>query len=154
MNDIRAALATHRFLHGVVPRVVDALVPMAAPVEYSAGSWIARAGGDADRFLLVTSGRAGVEITAAGRAPLVVATVHPGEVIGWSWFTEPHVWHFDVVALDDVHAVSLDAAELRTACAVHHELGYEIATRLLRVVSSRLEATRHQLVDVYGRARD
>ena len=56
-------------------------------------------------------------------------------------------------SLDDVHALTLDAAALRTACEEDHELGYRVARRLTEVVASRIEATRHQVVDLYGRDR-
>ena len=97
------------------------------------------------------SGRAGIEIAAADRDPLLVATVHAGEMIGWSWFVEPHEWHFDVLALDPLRTLAMDAAALRAACRADHELGYQVAHRLARLLASRLVATRHQLVDVYGR---
>jgi CRP-like cAMP-binding protein len=153
MIAVRDALAAHPFFTGVEPHLVDAVAALASWAEHPAGSWIARAGADADRFHVVVSGRAGIEITAAGREPLVVATVHGGEVIGWSWFVAGHRWHFDVVALDDVRTIAIDAVRLRAACEADSELTNEIARRLINVVASRLEATQHQLVDVYGRAR-
>jgi CRP/FNR family transcriptional regulator, cyclic AMP receptor protein len=153
MIDIASAVSAHPFLAGLDPRLVARIVPLAQLVEYPLGAWIARVGLPADQFLLLTEGRAGIEITAADRDPLIVATVHAGDVVGWSWFVEPHVWHFDVVALDDVQALAIDAAALRAACTADHELGYQLGTRLTAVVASRLEATRHQLIDVYGRAR-
>jgi CRP/FNR family transcriptional regulator, cyclic AMP receptor protein len=153
MIDIGSALSAHPFFAGLDPRLAARVAPLAHLVEHPAGAWIARVGLPADQFLLLTEGRAGIEITAADRDPMIVATVHAGEVVGWSWFVEPHEWHFDVVALDDVRALAIDAAALRAAYAADHELGYQLGNRLTRVVASRLEATRHQLMDIYGRAR-
>jgi hypothetical protein len=98
------------------------------------------------------SGRAGIEINSPGREPLIVATVDAGGVVGWSWFFE-RPWQFDVVALDDVRSVAIDAGRLLDACGDSAGLRDEITVRLLQVVASRLEATRHQLVDVYGHVR-
>ena len=42
---------------------------------------------------------------------------------------------------------------LLDACGDSDGLRDEITVRLLQVVASRLEATRHQLVDVYGHVR-
>lgn len=153
LNDVEAAVMAHPFFAGLDPRLTAQVVPLAHPVEYSATAWIARVGTPADRFLLVTGGRVGIEIAAADRDPLIVTTVHAGEVVGWSWFVEPHEWHFDVVALSDVTALAIDAEALRAACVADHEFGYQMGSRLIRVVASRLGATRHQVVDVYGRAR-
>jgi CRP/FNR family cyclic AMP-dependent transcriptional regulator len=153
VNEIADQLATHPFFAGMPTRLVERIAALAAPAEFAAGSWILRAGELANEFHAVMNGRAGVEIASPGHEPLLVATVHPGEVLGWSWFVEPHRWHFDVLAIDDVRTISIDAARLRDECSGDHELGHHLAHRLTRVVASRLEATRHQLVDVYGRAR-
>jgi CRP-like cAMP-binding protein len=153
MNEIRTPLAGHAFFAGFEDRLLDTLAAMSSAVEYPTGTWIARTGGAADRFLAVTGGRAGIEVLGPGVTPTLVATAHAGEVIGWSWFVEPHRWRFDVLALDHVQALAIDAARLRAACAADHELGYQIACRLTGVMASRLTATFHQLVDMYGPTR-
>lgn len=153
MTDLNRLLADHEFFAGMDPRLIDKIAGIATLAEFPAGTWIARSGTDAGTLHAVIEGRAGIELTAADRAPLLVATVHPGEIIGWSWYVEPHRWHFDVVALDDLRTVAIDGALLRARCVADHELGYRIGRRLTRVLASRLEATRHQLMDVYGHAR-
>ncbi len=153
MNEIRQTLAAHPFFAGLSDRRIDTLAAFAFVRELPAGEWLAHTGADADTFYALVHGRAGIEIHAADRHPLVVATVHSGDVIGWSWFVEPHRWHFDVVALDDLRLLAIDAPRLRAECAVDHELGFHVAAQLTRVLASRLEAARHQLVDVYGLAR-
>ncbi len=152
-DDIRRALDEHGFFTGMEPRHLDAIATMASWADHPALAWIACAGDAADRFHAVVSGRAGIEITAPGRDPLIVATVHPGEIVGWSWFIDGQPWQFDVVALDAVRTVAIDAARLLDACDGDDELRQELTSRLLRVVASRLRATRMQLVDVYGNAR-
>ncbi|MGB8861704.1 MAG: cyclic nucleotide-binding domain-containing protein [Ilumatobacteraceae bacterium] len=152
-SDVHTSLAAHRFADGLAPELVDALATMAHFAEHPSGAWIATQGAPADRFHLMLEGRCAIEVAAAGRDPLVIATVHPGEVVGWSWMLAPHVWHFDVLALDHTRTIAIDGAELRAACRANHELGFEITHRLARVIASRLEATRLQLVDVYGHQR-
>ena len=151
MNEIIAALTGHPFFTGIDPALLERLATVTTVKEYPAGAWVARSGAPADTFHAVLSGRAGIEIAAADRDPLLVATVHAGEMIGWSWFVEPHEWHFDVLALDPLRTLAMDAAALRADCRADHELGYQVAHRLARLLASRLVATRHQLVDVYGR---
>jgi len=153
MSEIRDALATHPFFAGLGERRITAIAAFTFVRDLPEGAWLARTGEVADAFYAVIHGRAGIEIHAADRVPLVVATVHAGEVLGWSWFVEPHRWHFDVVALDDMHLLMIDASKLRAECGVDHELGYHVAGQMTRVLASRLEAARHQLVDVYGLAR-
>jgi CRP/FNR family transcriptional regulator, cyclic AMP receptor protein len=150
VNILTGRIASHPFFAGMPTALVHTVAGLATPLAFEAGTWITRTGQPAETLYLVTDGRVGVEIAAPGHAPLVVATVHAGEIVGWSWFLEPHRWHFDTLALDDVQAIAIDASILRVACADDHELGYQVASRLTRVVAARLEATRHQLVDVYG----
>jgi CRP-like cAMP-binding protein len=153
MTDLNELLAAHAFFDGLEPHLIDKVAGMATVADFPAGTWLARTGTDACMFHAVIQGRAGIELAAAGRSPLLVATVHPGEVVGWSWYVEPHRWHFDVLALDEIRTVAIDGVLLRIACVDDHELGYHVGRRLARIVASRLEATRHQLVDVYGHAR-
>lgn len=153
MNEIHDAVARHPFFAALNERRIATIAGFTYLRDVPEGTLLATTGGHADVFYAVVRGRAGIEISAADRAPLVVTTVHSGEVIGWSWFVEPHRWHFDVVALDDLHLLGIDAARLRAECMVDHELGYHVAGQLTRVLASRLEGARHQLVDMYGLAR-
>lgn len=148
-----ADLASHPFTAGMPAQRVQVLAGLAERREFVAGEWIARQSDTADACHLVLAGRAAVEVAAPGRDPLVIATVHGGEVLGWSWLLPPHRWHFDVVALDGVSTIALDAQRLRAACQSDHALGHEVTLRLAAVIATRLEGTRLQLVDVYGNDR-
>jgi CRP-like cAMP-binding protein len=151
MSTIREQLGAHPFLARLEPRMLDRIAGFTSERSFRKGSVFVHNGAVADEFYLVVSGRAGIEIVAPGVRPMVIATVHGGEVIGWSWFVEPHRWHFDVVALDALHTLAVDAQQLRAACADDHELGYHLGRRLAQVMAARVEATRHQVVDLYGR---
>jgi len=47
-------------------------------------------------------------------------------------------------------AVALDGKCLRDKCETDHHLGYEVMRRVTRIIEHRLQATRLQLLDVYG----
>lgn len=149
----REALAEHEFVSGMDARLLDELASMATWRGYPADTWITHAGDPSDAFHLVMAGRAGIEVGAPGHEPLIVSTVHAGDVIGWSWIIDRQPWQFDVIALDDVRTLAIDTDRLLGACAADPDLRHEITARLLRVVASRLAGTRLQLVDVYGRVR-
>ena len=146
-------LAAQPFFAGVSHDELAGLAAATSSIEVAAGDFLARSGEAADHLYAVVSGRAGIEIAATGREPIVVATVHAGEIVGWSWFVAPFRWRFDVVAMDAVQALAVDAVALRAAFAADHELGYRLAQRLVTVMAARLDATRLQLVDVYGTPR-
>lgn len=144
------ALRRHPFLAGLDPADVDRLVPCATLRSRPAGERLAAEGDPADTFHLVVEGRVGIEVHVPRRGALVIATVEPGEVVGWSWKFPPHTWAFDAVALSDVTEIGLDAEALAAVLADHPALDAEITRRLGAVVASRLRAARTQLLDVYG----
>jgi hypothetical protein len=49
-----------------------------------------------------------------------------------------------------VRAVAFDGACLRRKCQEDHSLGFELLGRFSPVMLERLQATRMQLLDVYG----
>lgn len=46
--------------------------------------------------------------------------------------------------------IAFDAACLRAKCDDDHDLGYILIQRFARIMMQRLQATRLQLLDVYG----
>ena len=119
---------------------------------FEAGQYLFREGDQADTFYLVRHGRVMLETFVPGRGALTVETADAGDVVGWSWLFPPYRWHFDARALDVVRAVAFDGACLRGKCNEDHTLGYELLGRFSPVLLERLEATRLQLLDVYGSA--
>lgn len=114
------------------------------------GRVIVAEGDPADTFLLVRRGRIALEVHSPGRGPLVIDTVEPGEVVGWSWLFPPYRWHHAVRAVEDVGAISFDGECLRGKAEADHELGYELMKRFARLAIDRLEHTQIRLLDVYG----
>ena len=86
----------------------------------------------------------------AGRGPVVIETLHDGDVVGWSWLFPPYRWQFDARALEPSRAIAFDGACLRGKCEADHELGYELMRRFAGSIIERLQATRLRLLDVYG----
>ena len=55
-------------------------------------------------------------------------------------------------AVQPCSLIALDGACLRAKCDDDHELGYQLMSRFAANIVDRLQATRFQLIDVYGRA--
>jgi CRP-like cAMP-binding protein len=85
-----------------------------------------------------------------GKGDLRIQTVGPGEILGWSWLISPYRWHFTGVVVLETRAIALDGECLRNKCERDPHFGYEMLKRLSQVMERRLEATRLQLLDVYG----
>lgn len=150
MHGLEEILAEHPFLAGLAPEQQRVIVGCARNHSFKPSEYVLREGDPADEFFLIRSGRIALEIAAPGRAPVVVATLGPGEIVGASWLVEPYRWMFDARAIEPVRAIGLDAACLRGKCDADPALGYEMMKRFLPIIVNRLNATRLQLLDVYG----
>ena len=151
---IRDLLSEHEFFAQLAPDQIELVAGCGRNEVFAAGTVIVREGDPADRFFVLREGRVAVGIHVPQREQLVVATLGPGDVLGWSWLFPPHRWHFDAVAVRETHAVGLDGVCLRQKCDDDPVLGYALMRRFAQILVKRLEATRLQLVDVYGNARE
>jgi CRP/FNR family transcriptional regulator, cyclic AMP receptor protein len=150
METLEPLLAEHPFFKGLDPRFLELLVGCASNVRFDAGQYIFREGEDANQFYIVRRGHVALEIFAPGRGPLAVQTVGEGDIVGWSWLIPPYHWHSSARAVELTRAFALDAACLRKKCEEDHDLGYELFKRFTPVIVDRLQATRLQLLDLYG----
>ena len=67
-----------------------------------------------------------------------------------SWLIPPYRWTYDAQALELMRAIAMDADCLRGKCEADHDLGYDLMKRFVPVLVERLQATRLQMLDVYG----
>ena len=147
-------LRGHKFFAGLDSEYLTLLTGCASNAVFPADSFLFREGTPADAFFLIREGRLALEIAAPNRGPLVVQTLDAGDVAGFSWLIEPHRWEFDGRAVERVHAIQMDGACLRGKCDSDPRLGYELMRRFAGLATNRLQATRLQLLDVYGHAGD
>jgi CRP-like cAMP-binding protein len=126
------------------------LVSCAANVRFGAGEYMLREGEEANQFYLIRQGQVAIEISPPQKRAIVVDTIGEGEILGWSWLLPPYHWKFHARATEAVRAIALDGKCLRTKCEQNHDLGYELLKRFSQIMSRRLDATRLQLLDVYG----
>jgi CRP/FNR family transcriptional regulator, cyclic AMP receptor protein len=140
-----SALAAHTFLRGMAPGHLDALAEAATDVTFPARHQIFAEGGHAACFWLVRAGRVELDLHVPGEGRVVFATVGLGGLLGWSWLIPPYRWANGAVCASPVEAFELDAAAVRSRCAACPALGYDLTTRLARVLAGRLQATRTRL---------
>lgn len=140
-------LAAHPFLAGMRPEQVAQLAPWARRRLFHAGARVFSEGGRAERCWLIREGRVTLDAQVPGRGAVVVDTLGPGSVLGWSWLSPPYRWHLGAVAVEQTLAVELDAAGLRRLCEEDPRMGYELYRRFLDVVVDRLQATRRRMLE-------
>ena len=151
MEGLEPILRGHPFFGGFSEDQVALVAGCARNHRFSAGQYLFREGESADEFFLIRHGRVALEIVAPGRAPIVFSTLGEGEIVGASWLVPPYRWTSDARAVELVRALGIDAACLRGKCEADHHLGYEMMKRFAPILVKRLEATRLQILNVYGK---
>ena len=150
METLERLLAEHDLFRGLDDRYVTLLTGCAANVRFDDGAFLLREGEPADRFFVLREGRVALEIRAPGRGPIVIQTLGHDDVLGYSWLFPPFRWRFDARAIEPTRALALDGQCLRGKCDEDPVLGYELMKRFAGIALQRLQATRLQLLDVYG----
>jgi CRP-like cAMP-binding protein len=143
-------LATHPFLAGLAPPHLDKLTHWATRAPLHPDSRIFAEGGKANGFWLLRDGYVNLDLHVPGRGEVVIDTLGPGNVLGWSWLFSPYRWHFGAVTDGPVLTVALDGAGVRASCEANPVLGYELNKRFLDVVVKRMQATRMRLLALDG----
>jgi CRP-like cAMP-binding protein len=149
-HTLEPIISQHPFFQGLEERYIQLVVSCARNVRFDAEQAVFREGEAADQFYLIREGLVAVQVLVPHRGFITVETVSEGEVLGWSWLFPPYRWHFTARTLQPTRALAFDGKCLRTKCEEDHDLGYELMKRFSRIVTERLEATRLQLLDLYG----
>lgn len=135
---------------GLQPRHLRLIAACGGLARFPAGTMICREGERADRFFALRGGRVTLQVGEPERGSIIIQTLGPGDMLGWSWLFPPYRWQLDAMATEPVAAIAFDGACLRERCTQDHELGYQLMRRFSELMLSRLIGTRRQLLDVYG----
>jgi CRP/FNR family transcriptional regulator, cyclic AMP receptor protein len=155
-NQIRENLekdvAAHPFLIGLPESHVRLLADCAMRAHFHSRGVIFREGEIANRFYLIQTGKVALESTQeiAG-APVVIDTIGPGDLLGWSWIFPPHAWHFTARAVEPTAAIFFYGTILREYCEKDPALGYELFKRMSEVMMRRLQRARGRLIEAMGK---
>jgi CRP/FNR family transcriptional regulator, cyclic AMP receptor protein len=143
-------LGAHPFVAGLDHEFLRQIAEGAAERTFRVDETIVREGDPANSFYLLYEGKVALELVVPDRPRRTIQTIGPGEVLGWSWLLPPQRWRLDARALKPTRALSLDAPVLRRVLEARPADGYQFLLRLLPVVTTRLEMTRLQLMDLHG----
>lgn len=150
IESLEPIIEEHVFFHGLEKRHIQFIVGCAKNMRFPEDEVIFREGDPADHFYFVREGLVAIELMVPQRGFTTLQTVGAGDVVGWSWLLPPYRWHFAARATQPTRALTFDAKCLRAKCEEDHDLGYELYKRFSRIIAERLEATRLQLLDLYG----
>jgi CRP/FNR family transcriptional regulator, cyclic AMP receptor protein len=145
MRTINQRIADHAFFASLPPEKVAVVVRGATERVFQAGEIIFREGEPANRFYLIEHGGVALEAHEPAGGTFPIQSLLAGDVLGWSWFLPPFVWHLQARALETTSVLVLDAARLLVAAEEDHAFGYRLMKRVVQVLLARLKATRGQL---------
>lgn len=147
-------LAGFALLGRLTPAQRELVAGLAREVTFAARTTIFSEGQPAAGCWLIREGQVALETAVPGRGMVVVQTLGPGDVLGWSWLVPPHRWQFTATASGPVAAAELDTERLRELASADPALGYPLALGLMDAVAARLQATRSRAMDLYGSPRE
>ncbi len=145
-DDPLAGIATFSHLSPAERAVISGTTRV---VQFPAGERLFDEGESADGCWLIQEGRIALDIAVPGRGDVVVQTLGPGDLLGWSWLVAPFRWHFGARAVQPTTAVAFDTARLRELAEADPAFGYALVLTLFTAVLQRLQTTRARLLDLY-----
>ena len=152
MQTLDQLIANAPVFEGLEPAQLDLVAGCARNTHVESGTMLLREGDPADRFFLIRRGAIALEVHSPSRGGIVIETLYDNDVVGWSWLFAPYRWQLDGRAVQPCELIAFDGACLRGKCETDHELGYQLMRRFAANLVARLQATRFQLLDVYGNA--
>jgi CRP/FNR family transcriptional regulator, cyclic AMP receptor protein len=150
MQTLEAVLAEHAFFRGLQPDDLQLIAGCGSNVRFPGGEEIFHEGDPSDRFYLIRHGRVALEISSPERGRMIIQTLGEGDLLGWSWLVPPYRMSCDARAVELTRATAFDGACIRMKCEADPRIGYELLKRFAQIIGQRLQATRLQLLDVYG----
>jgi CRP-like cAMP-binding protein len=147
------ALRDIAFLKNCAQHHLQKIASLAEFQDVPANVVVFREGRVSPFVYLVTRGNVSLEIHVPGRGPHTMQTVGCGELLGWSPVVGSKVMTATARTLAPTRFVALPAAQLQELLTGDEAFGVEFLRRTVHAVGERLEATRLQLLDVYGDPR-
>jgi len=150
MDQLENLIIKHPFLSGLNSHFYHFFNECAVRRRFRPGQEIFHEGATADHFYLIEAGSVGLETFVPGCGMVTIHPLGPGEALGWSWLFPPQQWHFTASATQPTELIAFDADNLRQKMDENRDFGNDLVTRVARILLQRLQATRMQLIDLYG----
>jgi CRP-like cAMP-binding protein len=148
MTDFTFDVQRHPFAAGMCPEHCAKLGHLARRAEFPANAVLFLEGDERHEFFLLIAGRIALEVLSHGEA-LRVDTLEPGAALGWSSVLLDRGKFFGARALEPVTALVFPGVELLAACRADKDFGFEMMSRLLEIVSRRLQVARVKVLDSF-----
>jgi len=145
MKTLYDIVAEQAFFHDLSAEHLRQLADNAMETWFESDELIFRDGDLANRFYLIVEGKVTLESSVSNAQTVLLQTLGPGDLLGWSWLFSPYVWLVHARAVEPTHAIFFYGTRLLSACEADHDLGYEMFKRISEVMMHRLQSTRGKL---------
>jgi len=152
VSEMQEVLRRLRILEGLDEEHLSQLADVAEQVQFEEGEVIFREGDPATDVYLIVDGSVSLEVCAASVGCRRILTVTEGELLGWSPVLEQTRLSATARALEPTRAVRLNGKQVLAQCEHNPRFGFEFMRRAALALANRLNATRLQLLNVYGNA--
>ena len=150
MENIEPIIAEHPFFKGLMPEHIKIIAENSRELNFAPGEFLMREDEPGHCFFLILYGQVAIEDFSPERGPIIVSTVGEKEIIGYCWLTPPYQCRYDVRAVEMTRTICIDGTRLREICEENPDIGFELLKRTTQLMSKLLEATRAQMLDIYG----
>lgn len=151
IKNLGEILNVHPFFRDLSKEDLDLIQSCAKNGVLHGGDRFANEGDEANTFYAIRSGSVAIETFVPHKGYVTLQTLRAGDVVGWSWIFPPYKWTFSVRAIGETRVLAFDGKCLREKAEKDPRLGYLLMKRFAQIMTERLQATRLQLLDVYGR---
>lgn len=145
MKTLYDIVAEQTFFRGLSTEHLHQLADNAMQTWFEAGELIFRDGDVANRFYLIVEGKVTLESSVSNGQTVLLQTLGPGDLLGWSRLFSPYAWRVQARAVEPTEAIFLYGTRLLSACEADHDLGCEMFKRISEVMMHRLQSTRGKL---------
>lgn len=129
---------------------LETIARLAVEKEYEAGAVIFRQNDAADEIFLLREGKVALQMQLSGPRQMsksvTVDMLTTNEVFGWSAIVEPRVYTLSAICLQRAKVLAINGTRFRSLLQENQGIGYEVLNKLIGVVASRLDETRHLLI--------
>lgn len=149
-QSITEYLSTHEFFSELSDDALNFLCEHSSTCEIKKGHILFRMGENADKFYVLRKGRISIQMPSIMGPALEIQSLSKNQVLGWSWLISPYKWSFQALAEEDSALLMFDGTAILARCEQEPKFGYELLKKFAALMSIRLEAARHKMMDEWN----
>ena len=135
---------------GLNPEELEKVEALCEAVKFQDGELIFREGEEATDVHLIQSGRISLHMSLPNEKSLVIYTVEPGELLGWSSLRRGKKYTASGTAVGTVEAIRIRGEDLLRLFAENNRMGMILYRELVSAVAERLEESRMRIAQLQG----